>query len=85
MQLCVAAQLTARPGILGECFGQGQPGGIGYFLGSLAADRLAAAQAPHGFFAHTGGFPHPCPLSSRQQFQQGRRCCIGGILPHSTF
>ena len=84
VQLRVTAQLTARPDLLGECFGQGQPGGIGYFFGCLTADRLAAAQPPHGFLAHPGGFPDPCPLAFRQQFQQSSRSRIGGILTHSA-
>ena len=84
VQLRVAAQLTTRPDLLGECFGHGQPGGIGHLLGSFAADRLATAQPSHGFLAHPGGFPDPCPLAFRQQLQQRSRCRIGGILPHSV-
>ena len=84
VQLRVAAQLTARPDLLGERFGQGQSGGISHLLGSLAADRLAAAQPSHGFLAHTGGLPDPCPLAFRQQLQQRSRCRIGGILTHSA-
>ena len=84
MQLRIAAQLTARPDLLGKGFGQGQPGGISYFFGRLVADRLAAAQPPHGFLTHPCGLPDPCPLAFRQQLQQRSRCRIGGILPHSV-
>ena len=79
-----SAEFSARPDVFSKCFGEDHPGGSGYLLGSLAADRFAVAQAPHGFFAYPGGFPHPCPLAFRQQFQKRSRSRIGGILTHST-
>ena len=56
------------PDILGERFRQGQPGGIGYFLGGLAADRLAAAPVS---YTHLDVY-------KRQDGDHGRR--IGGVI-----
>ena len=71
--------------VLCERLGEGKPHHPDNLFGCALAYVCAPIHVPHGIVPNACCLGDLAPLAMGQTFQQGRRCGIGTIFPHTLF